>query len=322
MVVGFILGMFTGFLAKYFLPWLVFLLMPNKQKLFFSTLAIFIILYGGMSLYFGTYKLDAIVYSIWFLPIVLAKYIAVRSAEKNNKPSAPNISAFIFVWPFFIFYLLANDSVSDVLEENSAFFEDGRVLRSKHIRVGEVDYDIPAEFKGLGFTKDLSIYDVKVMMPDFTPLQRSEKYLRRHGMNKQIVRLVAHDPAKRANLEKMAKGIGVTNKHAGKKFGLEFYKQVDDRKLYIGRDGKKRITTVMHCGEETNPNAGCNHYFTDGQLNYDAYYSLVYLQDWQMTEEKTRALFEQFRVRAKEKGLDRVEIPDKDINPRLKQRAQ
>lgn len=331
-MIGLFVPLLTAFSIQFFTPSLIFLCIPNKKTWFFSALTIIFILYSGLFLYRGSHSLEVLTYCAVFLPVVAAKYSAVLQNTKGHKKTARLLPIFGLFWPIILLAILSNDRVQDFREDTLKNREDAYTI-TKHVRVSGVDYDIPTGyFRSKGYTEAKSIY-LNIMWPDFSPLPRSERYIFRKGQQEQIIRLTASAPMTMISLEKVAQMYKKTTHRtilAGHQFDLEFYdlfdrKEIGQGELHIGRDENDQIIAVLNCGDDyftingkpSKNNPSCTHYFNDRQLTYKITYAKLYLKDWKEIQQKTQALFKEFREQAKQKGLDKVQIPVNLVDPSI-----
>ncbi len=202
---------------------------------------------------------------------------------------------------------------------------------TKHVRMNGTDYDIPVGYFAVmvpSYTQDTEIY-LLVFRPDFTILPGSEMDVFNHGKEGRVLRILAHDPAGYKTPAQIApSSMGLTGRSipTGKKvFNLDTYDFTSG--VLHGKNGEPfthseegDIKTLLDCHEydPTSPSRGdptCQHYFSDGYLIYDTWYSRKDMKDWKEIEDKTKALFAGFREKAKEEHLDKAQIPPDRISP-------
>jgi hypothetical protein len=326
-----LITIFISYLILLFMPSLLFLCIPNKKKWFFTALTLLFILYSGLLYRGGARGLDVIPHGIVplfvFLPVILAKYFAVVQNAKGHKKAARMLPIFGLLWPIIFIAIFSNNKITDFLEDVIHSTTRDVYALTKHVRISGVDYDIPAVYlNSRGYGEEKEIY-LHAIWPGFLASPRSEGYIFRKGGQKQIMRLAAHAPEGFISLEKLADNYKETTRPAGRRCALESYdfsdsKNIDNGELHISRDNSGQIISVLNCsddyyisGRPNNPL--CRHYFSDGQLTYEVTYSKLYLKDWKGIQEKIRALFKTFRERAKEKGLDKVQIPPNFVDPSI-----
>jgi len=201
---------------------------------------------------------------------------------------------------------------------------------TKHVRIGSADYDIPMGYfiRAVPFyTQDINTY-LAIHRPDFGILPMNENRMWERGKSEDVVRMLSRDRGASISVSEMLPHrIKKTRRSVldrEKLFGLDVYilpsGVVDEQmgRLYTYSENG-RVVTLIECSQKIDNTSleRCTHFFSDGFLVHHTSYRYSVLSEWRDVQQRTCALFDTFRARAKEKNYAAAVIPEDKISPHV-----
>ncbi len=211
-------------------------------------------------------------------------------------------------------------------EKSVAENKSGREVL-KHVRVAGIDYAIPVGY----FRPPVELYidqvaiSLGVMKNDFSMLPENTETVFKKGFGNEWVPILTTTTIGPRTVNSFAE---ITMKRRGRntvlreEYGLDLMyspegKSPDHGEMYIYKHGDE-ILTFIRCSkpQDANSVSVCTHHFDDNYIKYQLSYQKEYgLKEWRDLEQKTQALFKQFRQNAEELGLKDVAIDPSLVHP-------